>query len=64
MHVVWIDSDVHRLVLKDEVLQSMLPWRSTNAAADTPSSTFAPEDAAARSQAARSQAAMVETVTP
>jgi len=24
----------HRLVLKDEVLQSMLPWRSTNAAAD------------------------------
>jgi superoxide oxidase len=54
----------HRLVLKDEVLQSMLPWRSTNAAADTPSSTFAPEDAAARSQAARSQAAMVETVTP
>jgi cytochrome b561 len=54
----------HRLVLKDEVLQSMLPWRSTNAAADAPSSTFAPEDAAARSQAARSQAAMVETVTP
>ena len=54
----------HRLVLKDEVLQSMLPWRHAPAAVDAPSSTFAPEDAAARSQAARSQAAMVETVTP
>jgi cytochrome b561 len=54
----------HRLVLKDEVLQSMLPWRYTHAAADTPSSTFAPEDAAARSHVPGSQAAMVETVTP
>jgi len=36
------------------VLQSMLPW----------SSTFAPEDAAARSHTPPSQAAMVETVTP
>src|SRR6476660_2741452 len=26
----------HRLVLKDEVLQSMLPWRSTHAAGDAP----------------------------
>jgi cytochrome b561 len=54
----------HRLVLKDEVLQSMLPWRSTHAAADAPSSTFAPEDAAARSHTPPSQAATVETVTP
>jgi superoxide oxidase len=41
----------HRLVLKDEVLQSMLPWSYTHPAADAPSSTFAPEDAVARSRA-------------
>ena len=54
----------HRLVLKDEVLQSMLPWRYTHAATDAPSSTLAPEDATARSHAARSQPAMVERVAP
>jgi cytochrome b561 len=53
----------HRLVLKDEVLQSMLPWRSTNAAAVAPSSTFAPEHAA-RPHTPGSQAAIVATVTP
>lgn len=53
----------HRLVFKDEVLQSMLPWRYTYTAADAPSSTFAPEDAAARSHAPRSQPTIVETVT-
>ena len=54
----------HRLVLKDEVLQSMLPSRSTNAAADAPSSTFAPEHAAARPHTPGSKAAIVEKVTP
>ena len=31
----------HRFVLRDEVLQSMLPWRPATTAADAPKSTFA-----------------------
>jgi hypothetical protein len=62
LHV--LAASFHRLVLKDEVLQSMLPCRSTNAAADTASATFAPGDSEARPHAPGSQAAIVETVTP
>jgi hypothetical protein len=39
----------HRFVLRDEVLQSMLPWRHATTAADAPKSTFAAA-AAARQQ--------------
>jgi len=40
----------HRFVLRDEVLQSMLPWRQATTAADAPKCTFAPDAAAARPQ--------------
>ena len=40
----------HRFVLRDEVLQSMLPWRHATTAADAPKSTFAADAAAARPQ--------------
>ena len=40
----------HRFVLRDEVLQSMLPGRAATAAADAPKSTFAADAAAARPQ--------------
>jgi len=35
------------------VLQSMLPWRAVTTAAETPASTFAADDAAARPQTLR-----------
>jgi cytochrome b561 len=35
----------HRFVLRDEVLQSMLPWRPATAAADAPKSPLAADDA-------------------
>jgi cytochrome b561 len=40
----------HRFVPRDEVLQSMLPWRQATTAADAPKSTFAADAAAARPQ--------------
>jgi superoxide oxidase len=40
----------HRFVLRDEVLQSMLPWRPATTAADAPKSTFAVAAAAVRPQ--------------
>jgi cytochrome b561 len=40
----------HRFVLKDEVLQSMMPWRCASAAADTPKSPFDADDVAALPQ--------------
>jgi cytochrome b561 len=40
----------HRFVLRDEVLQSMLPWRQATTAADAPKCTFAADAAAARPQ--------------
>jgi len=43
----------HRFVLRDEVLQSMLPWGAVTTAAETPASTFAADDAAARPQTLR-----------
>jgi superoxide oxidase len=38
----------HRFVLRDEVLQSMLPWRTSPAAAPAPKSLLATHDVAAR----------------
>jgi superoxide oxidase len=43
----------HRFVLRDEVLQSMLPWRPATRAADAPKSTFAAPAAAAGQQMLR-----------
>jgi cytochrome b561 len=43
----------HRFVLRNEVLQSMLPWRAVTTAAETPASTFAADNAAARPQTLR-----------
>jgi cytochrome b561 len=43
----------HRFVLRDEVLQSMLPWRAATAAADAPKSTFAADEVSARPQLSR-----------
>src|SRR5580658_8526586 len=43
----------HRFVLRDEVLQSMLPWRASPAAADALKSTVAAAAAAARQQMLR-----------
>jgi superoxide oxidase len=40
----------HRFVLRDEVLQSMLPWRQATRAADAPKFTFAADAAAVRPQ--------------
>ena len=40
----------HRFVLRDEVLQSMLPWRHATTAADAPKSAFAAAAAAVRPQ--------------
>jgi superoxide oxidase len=38
----------HRFVLRDEVLQSMLPWRASPAAGPAPKSFLATHDVAAR----------------
>ena len=38
----------HRFVLRDEVLQSMLPWRASSTAGPAPKSLLATYDAAAR----------------
>jgi cytochrome b561 len=38
----------HRFVLRDEVLQSMLPWRASPAAGPAPKSLLATHDVAAR----------------
>jgi cytochrome b561 len=40
----------HRFVLRDEVLQSMLPWRPTTTVSEAPRSAFEADDAAARPQ--------------
>jgi superoxide oxidase len=62
LHV--LAASFHRLVLKDEVLQSMLTLEVYKRCCVAPSSTFAPEHAAARPHTPGSKAAIVETVTP
>ena len=43
----------HRFVLRDEVLQSMLPWRPATTVADAPKSPFSANDVGARPQTLR-----------
>ena len=43
----------HRFVLRDEVLQSMVPWRPATTAADAPKSPFSTNDVGTRLQTLR-----------